>query len=80
MVITEKITNTLVELALKMDAEQIGEFIDAVHRNVKLPGFDEALFIRLCQNADPSARRAAAQILRQQGQPSSFQEMRRETV
>lgn len=75
MDIMRTLTDKLVELAIAHD--DINEFIDAVHDTVILPGFDEALFVRLYRNANPSAQKFAVRLLRQQEQPSSFQEMRR---
>lgn len=62
----EQFINILVERAISLDLEKMNEFVDAVHANVILPGFDEALFARLYSMATADRRTAAAQILRQQ--------------
>lgn len=78
MNMTNAMTETLVDKAMKSD--RLEEFVDGVHRNLILPGFDEALFLRLYQNATPSARSAAVRLLIPQEQPSASPESHCETA
>ena len=65
----ERFVNLLVERALTMDAEKMIEFVEAVHANVILPEFDEALFRRLYQDASEVSRHSAVRLLAQREQP-----------
>jgi len=66
--------NNLIDILVEkaIQHEDFERFVNAVHENVILPGFDEALFIRLYREATPSARMKAARLLRRQVQLDAF--------
>lgn len=76
--IENMIIDALVERAIQY--KDIEMFVEEVHKTVKLPGFDEALFIRLYREATPDAQRKADQLLRRQEQPDASPAMLCETA
>ena len=47
--IIERLINLYVEIADSMEYDRMMEFVDAVHANIILPGFDEALLHRVIE-------------------------------
>ena len=66
----KKLIDKLVEMAIQH--EDFERFVEAVHENVILPGFDEALLIRLYGDATPLAKEKAARLLGRQAQHDAF--------
>ena len=47
--IIERLINLYVEIADSMEYDRMMEFVDVVHANIILPGFDEALLHRIIE-------------------------------
>lgn len=76
----DAIIKILIEKMLTLDVPEWDRFIEGVHRNLVLDGFEDALFLYLYQNATEEARLSAVQTLKLQGQPTSFPQMHLETA
>lgn len=74
--IENMIIDALVERAIQY--KDIEMFVEEVHKTVKLPGFEEALFLRLYHDATPEARKKAVRLLRRRELPCASLELNAE--